>query len=227
VRVSKAAGKELLSFGGWMTVSNVVSPAMVNMDRLFIGSLLTVSAVTYYVTPFEVVSKLLVIPSAIAGASFPEFSRLSKASEGDDVRHYFLSNLRLVAALLVPAALVLFVVAHPLLSVWVSAGLAERSAGIMRLLAVGIVVNGLAYIPFAYVQGMGRSDVTARFHLLELVAYVPALYLLIGRFGLIGVAMAWVMRVSLDAVLLFGYSATHLRRPAGVGRPALGAAGGT
>ncbi|MCO4883473.1 MATE family efflux transporter, partial [Paraburkholderia caribensis] len=31
--------KQLLSFGGWMTVSNVVSPLMVYMDRFFIGAL--------------------------------------------------------------------------------------------------------------------------------------------------------------------------------------------
>jgi tripartite-type tricarboxylate transporter receptor subunit TctC len=56
-----------------------------------------VSAVTYYVTPFEVVSKLRVIQSAIAGASFPEFSRLSKSDAREATRRYFLSTLRLVA----------------------------------------------------------------------------------------------------------------------------------
>ena len=225
VRLRWSAVRELLSFGGWMTVSNVVSPVMVRMDRLFVSSLMSVSAVTYYVTPFEVVSKLLVVPSSIATASFPEFSRLARSYPTDVQRRYFMRTLALAGVLLVPLAALLFVVSHALLSVWISADLADRSAGIMRLLAAGIVINGVSYIPFAYVQGMGRSDITAWFHLLELVTYLPALYVMIGRFGLPGVALAWVLRVSLDALLLFGYSAAHLKRSAPLGPPALDSVG--
>ena len=81
----------------------------------------------------------------------------------------------------------------------------------MQLLALGVILNGLAYIPFAYIQGAGRSDLTARFHIAELVVYVPSLLLLISLFGLAGVAIAWVLRVGLDAALLFGWSLRSLR----------------
>src|SRR5207302_8001981 len=42
-----AAGP-LLRFGGWMTVSNVVGPLMVTLDRFFIGAMVSMSAVAYY-----------------------------------------------------------------------------------------------------------------------------------------------------------------------------------
>ena len=45
-----------------MTVSNVVGPIMVYLDRFLIGALLPMAAVTQYVTPYEVVTKLTVIP---------------------------------------------------------------------------------------------------------------------------------------------------------------------
>ena len=64
----------------------------------------------------------------------------------------------------------------------------------MRLLAVGIVINGASYIPFAYIQGTGRSDLTAKFHLFELALYVPILLIGISWLGLIGVAVAWVLQ---------------------------------
>src|SRR5512146_258518 len=48
----------LLRVGGWMTVSNVVTPIMAYLDRFFIGALLPVAAVAYYVTPSEAVTKL-------------------------------------------------------------------------------------------------------------------------------------------------------------------------
>ncbi len=64
----------LLRFGGWMTVSNIVGPLMVTLDRFFIAGLVSVAAVTYYATPFEMVTKLWVISSAISGVMFPAFS---------------------------------------------------------------------------------------------------------------------------------------------------------
>ena len=198
--------RSLLSFGGWMTVTNVVSPIMVNMDRLFIGSQLSVAAVTYYVTPFEVISKLLLVPSAVANVAFPELTLLASANVRVQARAYALRAVGIVLAVVVPVAAVAALVAHPLLSWWVSPELADRSAPILRLLALGVVINSAAYVPFAYVQASGRSDITARFHVIELAVYVPLLFALIAWLGLIGVAVAWVVRVTLDAVLLFGYA---------------------
>lgn len=216
IRLSMDALRQLFSFGGWMTVSNVVSPVMVNMDRIFIGSRISLAAVTDYVTPAEVVTKLLVVPGSIANAAFPEFVRLAAAGPSDEARRYFMRCLMLVAGFIVPAAAVLALIAHPLLAWWISEELATRSAGIMRILALGVVLNGLAYIPFAYIQGAGRADLTAKFHLIELAVYVPALLLLIQLYGVVGVAIAWVLRVALDAALLFGRSAVMLRaRPRG------------
>ncbi|WP_419776316.1 oligosaccharide flippase family protein, partial [Lactobacillus helveticus] len=56
--------KPLLRMGSWMTVSNIVGPVMVYSDRFLIGALVSMTAVSYYVTPYEVVTKLLIVPGA-------------------------------------------------------------------------------------------------------------------------------------------------------------------
>ncbi len=71
----------LFSFGGWLTVTNIVGPVMVYFDRFFIATLLTLAAVTYYVTPYEVVSRLLIVPIAAMSVLFPTVSRAAKAYE--------------------------------------------------------------------------------------------------------------------------------------------------
>lgn len=208
--VTRDAARELLSFGGWMTVTNIVSPLMVNMDRLFISSRLSVAAVTYYATPFDVVSKLLMGPSAVASVSFPEFTRFASAGTPGAAAH-FRKALFVALGLVVPPALLLGFFAHPILAWWVSPELADRSAPVMQILLAGIIINAAAYIPFAFIQGMGRSDMTAKFHMIELALYVPTIIFLMSRMGLTGVAIAWVLRVAVDALLLFGYSARRLR----------------
>ena len=70
-------------------------------------------------------------------------------------------------------------------------------------MAIGIFINSLAWVPFALVQGAGRPDLTAKLHLSELPLYLLTLWCLIKGFGLEGAALAWVLRVVLDAILLF------------------------
>ena len=72
----------------------------------------------------------------------------------------------------------------------------------MQILAAGFLVNSLAIIPAAFLQGTGRPDIPAKFHLLELPIHVVLSWLLITRWGIAGAAMAWTSRVTLDALLL-------------------------
>jgi O-antigen/teichoic acid export membrane protein len=69
-------------------------------------------------------------------------------------------------------------------------------------LAIGVLVNGLAAVPFAFLQGAGRSDVTAKVHVCELLAYLPLLYFSVNKFGIIGAALVWSLRVFCDGIIL-------------------------
>ena len=69
--INRELVKPLISFGGWMTVSNIVSPLMVYLDRFLIGAVLSMAAVSYYATPYDVVTRLLIIPGALMGVMFP------------------------------------------------------------------------------------------------------------------------------------------------------------
>jgi O-antigen/teichoic acid export membrane protein len=86
---------------------------------------------------------------------------------------------------------------------WLGASFADRSAFVLQWLAAGVLLNSLAYPPFAFVQGAGFPHLSARIHLIELPLYLLALWWLIGQFGIKGAAVAWTSRVAFDAVLFF------------------------
>src|SRR5207245_112880 len=73
---------------------------------------------------------------------------------------------------------------------------------VLQILAVGVFLNAMAYLPSAFVQAVGRPDLTAKLHLLELPFYMPLLWFAAIRFGPSGVAGAWCLRVVVDLVLL-------------------------
>jgi O-antigen/teichoic acid export membrane protein len=73
----------------------------------------------------------------------------------------------------------------------------------VRWLAAGFLVNSLVHAPFALIQSAGRPDLTAKLHVLELPVYLAALWLLTVRFGVEGAAIAWTVRLLLDAAALW------------------------
>jgi len=192
----------VLSFGGWMTVSNLVSPVMVYLDRFLIGALLSVSAVTYYTAPFDMVSRLSVIPGAIVGVLFPAFA-LSFSQDPTRTGLLLSRGVKYIFLSVFPIILVIVTLAPEGLRLWLGSDFAGNSSSVLRWLAAGTFVNCLAQVPFAMVQGVGRPDITAKLHLLELPLYLLILWSLVHSYGIAGAAIAWAVRVTLDAILLF------------------------
>ncbi len=197
--------RPLASFGGWITVSNVVSPLLTYVDRFFIGALLSMAAVAYYAAPYEAVTRAgLILPASLATTLFPAFSSLDAVGARERVAGFYVRSLKLLLLALGPVLLLVVVFAHTILHLWLGAGFAQKSTLTLQILAVGVLINALAGIPFILLPSFGRPDLPAKFLLLELPIYASLLWFLIGRMGIAGVALAWTLRVGLDAVLLFG-----------------------
>jgi O-antigen/teichoic acid export membrane protein len=199
----------LLRFGGWMTVSNVVSPLMVTLDRFLIGAMVSLAAVAYYVTPFEVVTKCLLLPGALVGVMFPAFSA-SFAHDGERAELLFGRSLKSLFLVLFPIMLCTVALAQDGLRLWLGSEFAQHSFRVLQYLAVGVFINSLAYVPFALLQGAGRPDLTATLHLMELPLYLGLLWWLIRVGGIDGAAIAWSVRVAVDALFLFVLARRYL-----------------
>jgi O-antigen/teichoic acid export membrane protein len=195
--------KKLLSFGGWMTVTNVVGPVMINMDRFLVGSLVSMAAVAYYATPYEIVTKLSIVPFSLATVLFPAFSSSCTRDDQARVAHLFDRSLTYVVLLLFLPALVIVTFAQGGMRLWLGEAFASQSSLVLQLLCIGVFANGVAQVPFALVQGMGRPDLTAKLHMAELLFYVPAVWWLTSSWGIKGTALAWLLRAVVDLVLLF------------------------
>lgn len=193
--------KNLLSFGAWITVSNVISPLMVTADRFIISGIVGAAMVAYYSVPAEMMQRVLIVPAAIATALFPRFTALHKVAPNEGEKIYKKSMLFL-CAVMSAVCLVIVVLSREGLSLWLGKAFSDRAWVVVDILAIGIFFNGMAQLPFARVQAAGRVDVTAKFHVLELCLYVPVLVLLAEKYGLNGAAVAWSLRAAMDFLML-------------------------
>jgi O-antigen/teichoic acid export membrane protein len=191
----------LLSFGGWMTVSNVVGPLMVYIDRFLIGGLLSAAAVAYYATPYEIVTRLWIVSGAVTSVLFPIVAaHLVVDREG--VHGVYWQGMKCVFLLMLPAVAVLYLFAGEGLAWWVGADFAENGQQVARILLLGVFLNALGQVAITVLHGAGRADWAAKLHLFELPFYLLLLYFGASRYGIEGVAVAWLLRVALDFIVM-------------------------
>ncbi|MDE2427378.1 MAG: flippase [Burkholderiales bacterium] len=189
----------LVSYGFWLTVSGIISPLMVFGDRFFISSLLGAGQLALYTIPQEGLMRMLIVPAAIGGALLPMFAGMQNQHESSAL---YQSQYRRLALIMLGLCLFAAIIAYPGLSFWLSADFAHKALPITLILVAGSFMNGIAQLPYTMLQARGKPKLTAQFHMVELVLYIVVLYFLSRQFGLIGAALAWTARVTLDWLLL-------------------------
>lgn len=194
--------RPLLGFGGWMTAVNVINPLMVQMDRFLIAGLVSASAVAFYTTPFELITRAWFLSGSIVVVMFPAFAATYTVDRARTAA-IFERCLKSVLLILFPISLVGVALGHEILLYWVGADFASAGTRVMQWLALGVLLNGLAQVPSALIQAAGRPDLTFKLHMAELPPYLLAAWLLTSRYGIEGAAVAWVTRIAIDLYLYF------------------------
>lgn len=196
---------DLLSFGSWMTISNIVSPLMVVADRFIISSIMGASLVAYYTVPSDFLIRILILPGALATALFPRLtSMMAKDSAG--AKSVYEKSLKLTILVMLPICLGIAIFSYWGLYFWLGQNFAQNSWKITSILSLGLLMNGIAQVPFAAVQAAGKAKATAFLHVGELVFYLPLLFVSLYYFGLVGAAITWVIRVTADLLILLRYA---------------------
>ena len=205
--------RPLLAFGGWMSVSNVVSPMLIYLDRFLLGALVGLAAVGYYTAPFDAVIRLLIVPGSLVGALFPSVSGMNALGDSASLARVFSKAVRNISFILAGPALILILFGPAILRVWLGEAFAEQGGLALRILAFGVLANAAAHVPSSFIAALGRPEISAKFHLLELALHLPLAWWLITSYGVTGAALAWTLRVTFDAALLFAAASRVLKVP--------------
>jgi O-antigen/teichoic acid export membrane protein len=191
----------LARFGGWMSVVNFSQPSVVLFDRFLIGSVVSLSAVSFYAVPYEIISKLWIFSSSILGVLFPLI-----CSVGADDRESLASIRKLALAVLISISLLIcglgLVFAPELLGLWVGDGVARESAVPARILCMAMFFSVISQVPFTILNGVGRSDITGKLMVFQFIAYALLAAMLATYFGILGVAVAWLVKVAFEMLVL-------------------------
>lgn len=189
--------KNLIGYGGWLTVTNIVGPLMVYGDRFLLSNLLGAKSVGFYTAASELISRLLIVPSIVAKPLYPLYAF-------DQV--YVEKRERLIKLSL--AFVVFFVVIFVYLfsdffvTIWLGERYSVKVVNLIQILLVGFFFNSIAQTYYIKIQALGHSDIVAIIHLTEIVPYGLVFYFLVDTYGLNGAAWAWSIRSAVDCLFM-------------------------
>jgi O-antigen/teichoic acid export membrane protein len=201
---SRAAIGPLSTFGGWIMVSNVTGPIFGWLERFLIASFLSVGMLTYYSVPFDLVSKIVIFPSALAPALFPYFS--FHGSRGNAASSATGQAVKYLLLVMTPATAFFVFFAKDILRIWLGPQFAANSTMVLQITAIMFFINAFAFVPYSSVQALGRPDLKAILDVVAIPIYTVCCWWLMRRLGINGAALAKLLMTILDTTFLFAFA---------------------
>jgi O-antigen/teichoic acid export membrane protein len=187
--------KGLLSFGGWLTISQAAGPIMRYVDRLLVAWLCSLKMFTYYVVPYEAVSRLLVIPLSLSTTLYPAMAERKSVQGTAQAITLYTRAANFTALTVLPISIILAEFSTPILQLWLGGDFPLLSGRVFTILAAAVFIQSLGYVPVTTLQAIGRPDVAPKFYLVEIPLYIVICILLIPLLGIEGAAWAWFLRI--------------------------------
>jgi O-antigen/teichoic acid export membrane protein len=197
----------LFTYGGWVTVTSIVGPVLVYLDRFLIGSLLSMAAVAYYAAPFEVINRLWIIPGSLVMTLFPAFSTLRTTRRREDLQRLYIRSTKYLLLSTGPIVLILVIFADNISQFWLGADFAQQSTLAFQFLLLGALFGLLAPVSGSLLQGLGRPDVLAKLYLVEVPLNMVLVWFLVQHLGIAGAALSFALRALIETGVLFVISA--------------------
>ncbi len=189
---SKATLSALGKFSGFAYLSRLATVAYTQGDKLILGALTSLSALTYYAVPFMLVNRVFSLTYRLGGVMFPVASALAAKQETERLRELYLYAARYVFFLNCALAVLLITLAHEILLYWIGPAMAENGTQVLLLITLASLLDSLTNAPSLVNDGLGKPHITGGFAISRALLGVSLTLLLVAQQGVIGAAYAQV-----------------------------------
>ena len=194
--------KPLIKFGAGLLASTLALSLLGNLEKLVLSAIVSVKFLAYYSIAFTFANMATLFTTAMMQSLIPAFSQLLTPDKKSEFNMLYSRSIRLNIIVLLPALMILFVIAKPFFTVWAGLEFGENSTAPFYVLLFGLMFNVLAYVPYAALTASGRTDIAAKLFWIEILPFTVAVFIFVNTFGILGAAVAWSVRVIIDAILL-------------------------
>lgn len=187
--------RRIVPFAVGVGGNEVLSVVLRQSDKLILSAMLPLNQFGYYALASVIASAVPMLASPISNAVFPRFSQMI----GVDVLRPRLSSLyhlasQAVAVLVIPFGLLIAFFPHEILFVYTGdVGVAEGSEIVLAVLVVSKILHASMVVPYALQLAYGWVRLSLLINIISVIWLVPAIYWLVGIYGPVGAAVAWLI----------------------------------
>jgi O-antigen/teichoic acid export membrane protein len=197
----RTAATHLLRLGLPLSAAGIAASLLLDGDKIALGTLRSVTEVAYYTVPAGVVGRLGSFAGMACIFLVPRLAAAAAAGQTGEAARLAGRATRLGLCLTVAAAAPLAAVTPELLGLWLGPAFAEQATPAARVLLVGLAIQVSVYGAHAAIRARAPAATLAVVYALELPVFAAALFLLVRPWGVTGAALAWTVRLAVDAVL--------------------------
>ncbi len=201
-RWDPAVARRLFTFAGWTALLSPSVLVLGTLDRLLIGVVLGMKALTYYAVPQQITNTLGGLVLSVMPVLYPTFSRLFEADRAK-MQSLHREAAGCIALGMGLACFLLAVCGREILVVWMGRDF-EGSAPVLEILSLSLFLSSIHPVTSTLLQGTRYVRVVVAITYVTFAAQAALVWLLMARAGVVGAAWASVLAQALAMVLLMG-----------------------
>lgn len=192
-KFSKQALKKVGTFAGGVMGITIMSLLLTQFDKILLAKLLTLSEYGRYSLAAIVSSALFMVISPIATTWGPALSKIKASNNQHELALKYHIGAQLVSIFLCSCAFIMIIYSEIILYEWTrNKELAHESANLLRILALGNLINGLMWIPFQMQLAFGITRFAFRVNIISVIIVIPGIIWITPYYGAEGAAWVWV-----------------------------------
>jgi O-antigen/teichoic acid export membrane protein len=194
-----------LGIFGWM--QSIGSVAFRQFDRILLGLSLGVAAVVPYTLSIQLSEPLFGLTASALSFFFPYLSTHLETRSTNDVRRMLRNAILCNLLVVLFGTVIVLRFGQQVLRHWIGNQIAQTTEGILVPITIGSALSGVSVVGVYAAQALGQFKVVATISVVSRCALLVAMFALLGRWGLPGLAVSR---------LLYGAAALLVYIPVGL-----------
>jgi O-antigen/teichoic acid export membrane protein len=179
-------------FAKGMLLSTFLVLALTQTDKILLSRLLDLADYGRYTVALVAASCVSMAAGPVGQAFYPRLSELHARGHDAAFARAFHNAAQVVTVVAGTAGVTLIVFADRAMLLWTrNPELAAATATPLRLLALGSLLNAFMGTPYHAQLAIGWTSLSNRINMVAILVVVPALLLVVPRFGMTGAAGVW------------------------------------
>ena len=203
--VNRPTFRKIYSYSVYTFLIAIATKILFYTDSIVIGSLISVSQVTYYAIPMMIMENLEKLIWTVIFVFIPIISAQDATDGKNKNKALYITGTKYSLMLCAPVILVLFIAGDDFIGLWMGDDYASPSGDVLKILLVGYLFALSQLIAQGILKGISRHKILAYILCAEAIANLVLSVILAPSMGIVGVALGTTTPLIVASVIFIPY----------------------